>query len=42
VSVNDVTSDTHLDTLTGTAAFNGLAVTLQRATTVMVPHDEGN
>ena len=34
VSVNDVTSDMHLDTLSGTAAFNGLAVTLQRTTTV--------
>jgi anaerobic selenocysteine-containing dehydrogenase len=32
-SVNDVTSDLHLDTLSGTAAFNGLAVTLQRADT---------
>ena len=30
VSVNDVTSDLHLDTLSGNAAFNGLAVTLQR------------
>jgi len=30
-SVNDVTSDTHLDTLSGNAAFNGLTVTLQRA-----------
>jgi anaerobic selenocysteine-containing dehydrogenase len=30
-SVNDVTSDLHLDTLSGNAAFNGLAVTLQRA-----------
>jgi anaerobic selenocysteine-containing dehydrogenase len=30
-SVNDVTSDAHLDTLSGTAGFNGLAVTLQRA-----------
>jgi anaerobic selenocysteine-containing dehydrogenase len=29
-SVNDVTSDTHLDTLSGNAGFNGLAVTLQR------------
>jgi len=26
-----VTSDVHLDTLSGTAGFNGLAVTLQRA-----------
>ncbi len=31
VSVNDMTSDMHLDTLSGTAAFNGLAVTLQRS-----------
>ena len=31
VSSNDVTSDRHLDTLSGNAAFNGLAVTLQRA-----------
>jgi anaerobic selenocysteine-containing dehydrogenase len=31
VSINDVTSDLHLDTLSGNAAFNGLAVTLQRA-----------
>ena len=30
-SINDVTNDTHLDTLSGTAGFNGLAVTLQRA-----------
>jgi anaerobic selenocysteine-containing dehydrogenase len=30
VSVNDVTSDAHLDTLSGNAGFNGLAVTLQR------------
>ena len=30
-SVNDVTSDAHLDTLSGNAGFNGLAVTLQRA-----------
>ena len=30
-SINDVTSDLHLDTLSGTAAFNGLVVTLQRA-----------
>jgi anaerobic selenocysteine-containing dehydrogenase len=30
-SINDVTSDAHLDTLSGNAAFNGLAVTLQRA-----------
>ena len=30
-SVNDVTSDTHLDTLSGNAAFNGLAVTVRRA-----------
>ena len=28
-SVNDVTSDLHLDTLSGNAAFNGLAVTLR-------------
>jgi anaerobic selenocysteine-containing dehydrogenase len=33
VSINDVTSDKYLDTLSGTAAFNGLAVTLQRADT---------
>jgi anaerobic selenocysteine-containing dehydrogenase len=31
VSINDVTSDRYLDTLSGTAAFNGLVVTLQRA-----------
>jgi anaerobic selenocysteine-containing dehydrogenase len=30
-SMNDVTSDVQLDTLSGNAAFNGLAVTLQRA-----------
>ena len=30
-SINDVTSDVHLDTLSGTAGFNGVAVTLQRA-----------
>jgi anaerobic selenocysteine-containing dehydrogenase len=30
-SVNDVTSNAHLDTLSGNAAFNGLAVTLERA-----------
>jgi hypothetical protein len=30
-SVNDVTSDSHLDTLSGTAAFNGIPVTLRRA-----------
>jgi anaerobic selenocysteine-containing dehydrogenase len=30
-SINDVTSDVHLDTLSGTAGFNGLAVTLRRA-----------
>jgi anaerobic selenocysteine-containing dehydrogenase len=30
-SINDVTSDMYLDTLSGTAAFNGLVVTLQRA-----------
>jgi anaerobic selenocysteine-containing dehydrogenase len=30
-SINDVTSDVHLDTLSGTAAFNDLVVTLQRA-----------
>lgn len=29
-SIDDVTSDVWLDTLSGTAAFNGLAVTLQR------------
>jgi anaerobic selenocysteine-containing dehydrogenase len=29
-SINDVTSDLHLDTLSGNAGFNGLAVTLQR------------
>jgi anaerobic selenocysteine-containing dehydrogenase len=33
VSINDVTSDTYLDTLSGNAAFNGLVVTLQRADT---------
>ena len=32
-SVNDVTSELQLDTLSGTAAFNGLPVTLQRAET---------
>jgi anaerobic selenocysteine-containing dehydrogenase len=32
-SMNDVTSDVHLDTLSGNAGFNGLAVTLQRADT---------
>jgi anaerobic selenocysteine-containing dehydrogenase len=31
VSANDVTSDQHLDTISGNAAFNGLAVTLTRA-----------
>lgn len=31
-SVNDVTSDRHLDTLSGTAAFNGLPVTVRRRT----------
>jgi len=31
VSANDVTSEFHLDTLSGNAAFNGLAVTVQRA-----------
>lgn len=30
-SMNDVTSDVHLDTLSGNAGFNGLAVTLRRA-----------
>ena len=30
-SANDVTSEMHLDTLSGNAAFNGLAVTLHRA-----------
>jgi anaerobic selenocysteine-containing dehydrogenase len=30
-SANDVTSDLYLDTLSGNAAFNGLAVTVQRA-----------
>jgi anaerobic selenocysteine-containing dehydrogenase len=30
-SINDVTSDRHLDTLSGTAAFNGAPVTLQPA-----------
>jgi anaerobic selenocysteine-containing dehydrogenase len=30
VSVNDITSETHLDTLSGNAAFNGLPVTLHR------------
>jgi anaerobic selenocysteine-containing dehydrogenase len=28
-SVNDVTSDTHLDTLSGNAGFNGLPVTVR-------------
>lgn len=30
-SINDVTSDVHLDTLSGNAGFNGVVVTLQRA-----------
>jgi anaerobic selenocysteine-containing dehydrogenase len=30
VSINDVTSDRHLDTLSGTAAFNGLCVSVLR------------
>jgi anaerobic selenocysteine-containing dehydrogenase len=30
-SINDMTSDLHLDTLSGTAAFNGTAVTVRRA-----------
>ncbi len=30
VSINDVTSDRHLDTLSGTAAFNGLCVSVRR------------
>jgi hypothetical protein len=30
-SMNDVTSDVHLDTLSGNAGFNGIAVTLGRA-----------
>jgi len=30
VSINDVTSEHHLDTLSGNAAFNGLPVTLER------------
>ena len=30
VSVNDVTSEHQLDTLSGNAAFNGLHVTLER------------
>jgi anaerobic selenocysteine-containing dehydrogenase len=30
-SMNDVTSNVHLDTLSGDAGFNGVAVTLQRA-----------
>ena len=29
-SANDVTSDLHLDTLSGNAAFNGLPVTVRR------------
>jgi anaerobic selenocysteine-containing dehydrogenase len=32
-SINDVTSELHLDTLSGTAAFNGTAVTVCRACT---------
>jgi anaerobic selenocysteine-containing dehydrogenase len=32
VSANDVTSERYLDTISGNAAFNGLAVTLTRAT----------
>jgi anaerobic selenocysteine-containing dehydrogenase len=31
VSVNDITSDLYLDTLSGNAAFNGLVVTLESA-----------
>ena len=30
VSVNDVTSEFEVDTLSGTAAFNGLAVSIRR------------
>jgi anaerobic selenocysteine-containing dehydrogenase len=30
-SMNDLTDDAHVDTLSGNAAFNGLAVTLERA-----------
>jgi anaerobic selenocysteine-containing dehydrogenase len=30
-SINDVTSETHLDTLSGNAAFNGIPVQLERA-----------
>ncbi len=30
-SINDVTSDAHLDTLSGNAGFNGVAVTLVRS-----------
>jgi anaerobic selenocysteine-containing dehydrogenase len=33
VSANDVTSDRHLDTLSGNAAFNGVAVTVRRVAT---------
>ena len=30
-SINDVTSDEWLDTLSGTASFSGLRITLERA-----------
>jgi anaerobic selenocysteine-containing dehydrogenase len=36
-SANDVTDDFYLDTLSGTAAFNGVAVTLQRQGVADVP-----
>ena len=38
-SANDVTSDSHLDTLSGNAAFNGLSVTVRRCCTG--PRDGG-
>jgi hypothetical protein len=33
-SVNDVTSERHLDTLSGNVVFNGLAVTLEAGVNV--------
>ena len=30
-SMNDVTSESHVDTLSGNAAFNGIVVRVQRA-----------
>jgi len=37
VSVNDVTSEWNLDTLSGNAGFNGLAVTVERSVGVRSP-----